>query len=91
MRVAIAQGEPMKGANMTLADYHGLGSVRICDCGSLNLNIGLVTLHLDPEAFLKTAALLRQAAEQYLKSNEQVNTASDLSPAPGSPSGRLPN
>jgi len=81
----------MKGTNMTLADYHGLGSVRICDCGSLNLNIGLVTLHLDPEAFLKTAALLRQAAEQYLKRNEQVTTASDLFPALSSPSGRFTN
>jgi hypothetical protein len=81
----------MKSTNMTLAENHGLGSVRICDCGSLNLNIGLVTLHLDPETFLKTAALLRQAAEQYLKRNEQVTTASGLSPALRSPSGRFTN
>jgi len=81
----------MKSTNMTLAENHGLGSVRICDCGSLNLNIGLVTLHLDPETFLKTAALLRQAAEQYLKRNKQVTTASGLSPALSSPSGRFTN
>ncbi len=50
----------MKGMNSILADLQGTGSVRICECGSLNLNIGLVTLHLNPEAFLNTATLLRQ-------------------------------
>jgi len=90
MSTAIAEGEPMIGTNMTLAENHGLGSVRICECGYLNLNIGLVTLHLDPEAFLKTAALLRQAAEQYLKRNE-VTTASGLSQARSSMSGRFTN
>ncbi len=81
----------MKGMNSILADLQGTGSVRICECGSLNLNIGLVTLHLNPEAFLNTAALLRQAAEQYLKRNESAATASGLSPARSSPSGRFTN
>lgn len=81
----------MKSTNMILAEHHGLGSIRICECGSLNLNIGLVTLHLDPEAFLKTAALLRQSAEQYLKRNESITTASGLSPALSSSSGRFTN
>jgi hypothetical protein len=81
----------MKGTNMTLAEDYGLDSVRICECGSLNLNIGLVTLHLDPEVFLKTATLLRQAAEQYLKRNESIATASGLSPALRSPSSRFTN
>lgn len=81
----------MRDMNLILAERHGLGCVRICECGSLNLNIGLVTLHLDPEAFLKTAALLRQAAEQYLKRNEPVTTASGLSPVLSSPSGRFTN
>ncbi len=81
----------MKSTNMTLAEHHGLGSVRICECGSLNLSIGLVTLHLDPEAFLKTAALLRQAAEQYLKRRELEATAFGESPTQCSPSGRFTN
>ncbi len=81
----------MKGTNMTLVEDRGLGSVRICECGSLNLNIGLVTLHLDPEAFLKTAALLRQAAEQYLKHNGPVTMTSDLSPAHDSTASRYRN
>ncbi len=81
----------MKDTNMTLAEKQGLGSVRICECGFLNLNIGLATLHLDPEAFLKTAVLMRQAAEQYLQRNEPVTMASDQSPALGSPSGGYTN
>ncbi len=81
----------MKGANTTLAEQYGLGSVRICDCGSLNLNIGHVTLHLDPEAFLKTAVLLRQAAEQYLKGDEPITLVSDLASGPASPAGRFIN
>lgn len=81
----------MKNANMTLAEHQGLGSVRICECGSLNLNIGLVTLHLDPEAFLKIAALLRQAAEQYMNRDEPIAIAPELSPALGSRSSRFTN
>jgi hypothetical protein len=81
----------MKNTNITLADHHGLGSVRVCDCGALNLNIGMVTLHLNPEAFLKTAALLRQAAEQYLKRNDADTTPSRLSSALVSPPGRFTN
>jgi hypothetical protein len=81
----------MKSTNMVLAENHGLGSVRICECGSLNLNIGPITLHLDPEAFLKTAVLLQQAAELYLKRNEPQTTASGLSAACTSPPSRLIN
>jgi len=81
----------MKGMNSILADLQGTGSVRICECGSLNLNIGLVTLHLDPEAFLKTAALLRQAAERYLKRNEPIAAASGLPSALRSSSSRFTN
>jgi len=68
----------MKGTNVTLAAQEGLGSVRVCQCGSLSLNIGVVTLHLDPEVFLKTTALLREAAEQFLKRKELAATSSNL-------------
>ncbi len=81
----------MKSTNMTLAEHHGLGSVRICECGSLNLNIGLVTLHLYPESFLRTAALLQQAAEQYLKRRELEAAAFGESPAQSSHCGRCTN
>jgi hypothetical protein len=80
----------MKDMNLTLAEQDGLGCVRVCECGSLNLNIGLVTIHLDPEAFLKTAALLRQAAEQYLKGNEPA-VASSLTLALNPHSSRFTN
>jgi hypothetical protein len=81
----------MKGTSTTLVEDCGLGSVRICECGSLNLSIGLVTLHLEPEAFLKTAALLSRATEQYLKRNEPVSTPLDISPALNSTSSRYRN
>ena len=77
--------------NRTLAEHHGLGFVRVCDCGAINLNIGLVTLHLDPETFLKTSALLRQAAEQYVGRGKSVAAASRLSEAHSVSSGRFTN
>ncbi len=57
MNAVIDQGESIKDVNPILAEHHGLGCVRICGCGSLNLNIGFIALRLNPEAFLKPAGL----------------------------------
>ncbi len=77
--------------SMTLAEHQGLGSVRVCKCGSLNLNIGPVTLHLDPETFLKAAALLRQAAARYVEQDKSSTAASMLSEGCGFATGRFTN
>lgn len=60
-----------------LAECQGFGSVRLCECGSVNLNIGAVTLHLDERAMLQAAAMLREAIERYAvtKSDRQLHTS----------------
>lgn len=52
----------MKVFTASLAESSGLGYVRVCSCGSINLNIGAVTLHVEPDTFLRAAAMLQQAA-----------------------------
>jgi hypothetical protein len=54
----------MDDINVTLANYPGLGSVRLCECNSIHLNIGPVTVTLSPEAFVEAAILVRNAMEQ---------------------------
>lgn len=57
----------MENDSKALAEVQGLGQVRLCACGSVNLSLGAVTLHLDPTSFLRAASLLQLAAEEYLK------------------------
>ncbi len=81
----------MKDINAALAEHPGVGFIRMCECGSINLNIGIVTLHLDPGTFLKTTALLQQAAEQYLKRRKSASATPDLHRAFTSQSSRFTN
>lgn len=80
----------MKGIHVTLAEHQGVGCVRMCECGSVNLNIGIVTLHLDPESFVRTAALLREATEQYAERSKSTSLTSDVRHALSFP-GRFTN
>lgn len=81
----------MRNMNVTLAERDGLGCVRVCECGCLTLTLGVVTLHLDSETFLRTAVLLQQAAERYSERDKSVAAASRLSEAHGLSSGRFTN
>lgn len=81
----------MKGINAALAQQQGVGSVRMCQCGSISLNIGVVTLHLDPDTFLKTTAMLRMAAEQYVEQTRPASATSAFHDVLGSSSGRFQN
>jgi hypothetical protein len=54
----------MDEINVLLADHPGLGRVRLCECNSIHLTIGPVTVNLAPEAFAQTAILIRNAMEQ---------------------------
>lgn len=56
----------MKRDNTALAELRGVGSVSMCDCGSINLTLGAVTLHLDADTFLKSSFMLHSAAEQLM-------------------------
>ena len=50
--------------DVILADQPGLGRVRLCECNSIHLNIGPVTINLAADAFAQTAILLQDAMEQ---------------------------
>ncbi len=54
----------MDDINVILADQPGLGRVRLCECNSIHLSIGPLTVSLAPEAFAQTAILIRNAMEQ---------------------------
>ncbi len=49
--------------NVTLAEYPGLGKVRLCECSSIHLSLGPVTVTLAPDAFAQAASLIRHAME----------------------------
>jgi hypothetical protein len=51
--------------NVVLAEHAGLGKIHLCDCSSVHLSVGPVTLNLAPEAFLQMATLFRKAAEEF--------------------------
>ncbi len=54
----------MDDISVILADHPGLGRVRLCECNSIHLSIGPLTISLAPEAFAQTAILIRNAMEQ---------------------------
>jgi hypothetical protein len=54
----------MDDINVILADHPGLGRVQLCECNSIHLSIGPVTVNLAPEAFAQTAILIRNAMQQ---------------------------
>ncbi len=81
----------MKDKNVALAEDPGVGFVRMCECGSINLNIGVVTLHLDPETFLRSTALTQQAAKQYLERSRSASSTPGLHLAVASTSSQLTN
>lgn len=57
----------MDDINIILANYPGLGKVRLCECNSVHISIGPVTINLAPEAFSQMAILISNAREQLAK------------------------
>lgn len=54
----------MNDINVILADRPGLGRVRLCECNSIHLSIGPVTINLEPDAFAQAVRLMRDAMDQ---------------------------
>ena len=54
----------MDELNVILADLPGIGRVRLCECNSVHLNIGPITMNLSVEAFAQSASLIHSAMEQ---------------------------
>ena len=67
----------MNKPNHLLAEHSGIGYVGVCKCGSLNVSIGMTTLHLKPEAFLKVSALMRNAVEEYIQQKQLSDATTD--------------
>jgi hypothetical protein len=53
----------MSDINVILAERNGLGAVRLCECKSIHLSVGPVTINMAVEVFAQTATLIRQAME----------------------------
>jgi hypothetical protein len=70
----------MTGSMTSLAETSGVGYVRLCACGSINLNIGAITLHIKPDAFLRVAAMAQQAATTLLiaRRNDEASSMGEL-------------
>jgi|ERR1700679_1062685 hypothetical protein len=58
-------GEFMKNTPVVLAEQAGLGKIHLCDCSSVHVSVGPVTLNLAPEAFVQMATLFLKAAEEF--------------------------
>ena len=54
----------MNDINVILADHPDLGRVQLCECNSIHLSIGPVTMSMTPQAFAQAAALIRNAMDQ---------------------------
>lgn len=51
----------MASETKLLSDLPGLGSVSLCQCGTVHLEVGAVILRLAPEAFLQMMTMCRDA------------------------------
>lgn len=54
----------MRDVNVILAQRKGTGAIRLCDCNCIHMNIGPVTINLEPEMFAETALLVKEAMER---------------------------
>ncbi len=54
----------MHDTNLILAEVPGLGRIRLCECKSIHVSIGPVTINLEPAAFRQMAELVASATEQ---------------------------
>ena len=71
----------MHDINVILADFPGLGRVRLCECNSVHVSIGPVTINLEQVAFQQMADLMASAAEQFAKIRESRENEPDKAPA----------
>jgi hypothetical protein len=66
----------------TLATVQGLGSITLCPCGTVSINVGGVSVRLEPSAFAQTAEMCRIALAAL-----KVEALALQSAAANSPSG----
>jgi hypothetical protein len=54
----------MHDIHVILAELPGLGRVRLCECNSVHVSIGPVTINLEAGAFRQMASLVASATER---------------------------
>jgi len=79
----------MHDVNVILADLPGLGRVRMCECNSIHVSIGPVTLNLEPAAFMQMAALMCNAADRLTAIQTPYETPKRLFETLNPSSGRM--
>lgn len=60
----------MHDINVILAELPSLGWIRLCECSSVHVTIGPVTINLEPGAFKQFAELMASATERLAKIKE---------------------
>jgi hypothetical protein len=79
----------MKDVNVILADLPGLGRVRMCECNSIHVSIGPVTLNLEPAAFLQMTTLMCGAMEQLTAIRKAHDAEARVLEMQGQPQSRM--
>ncbi len=57
----------MNDINVVLAERPGLGRIRLCECDSIHVSVGPITLNLAPVAFAQMTELMRTALDQLVR------------------------
>lgn len=67
--------------NTILAEHPGLGRIRICDCSAIHVNVGPITINLEPEAFFQIASMMSRAADKLVETRRErgLDSAKELS------------
>jgi hypothetical protein len=79
----------MKDVNVILADLPGLGRIRLCECNSIHVSIGPVTLNLEPAAFLQMTTLMCGAMEQLTAIRKAQDAEASVLEMLGQPESRM--
>ncbi len=79
----------MKDINIILADQPGLGRIRLCECNSIHVSVGPVTLNLEPAAFLQMTTLMCGAMEQLTAIRKAHDAEAGVLEMLGQPQSRM--
>lgn len=79
----------MKDVNVILADLPGLGRIRLCECNSVHVSVGPVTLNLELAAFLQMTNLMCGAMEQLTQIKKAHDAEARVLETQGQPQSRM--
>ncbi len=65
--------------NQTLAERPALGGVSLCNCGTVHVSVGSLTLRLAPEAFFEMLHMCQDAAAYMILHSGNTTATSSMS------------